>query len=67
MHYYEVHASLGVVKVLGVGCGNRDITIDKLNIFSLVVSGTCKIALPDGCAFALLSLFELGEVVFLCF
>ena len=67
MHYYEVHASLGVVEVLGIRGGNRNITIDQLYIFSLVVSGTCQIALPYGCALALLSLFELGEIVFLCF
>ena len=67
MYYYEVHASLGVVEVLSIGCGDGDVTIDQLYVLSLVVRGTRQIALPNGRAFALLALFELGEVVLLRF
>ena len=67
MYYYEVHASLGVVEVLSIRCGNGDVTIDQLYVLSLVVSGARQIALPYGRAFALLALFELGEIVLLRF
>jgi len=67
VYYYEVHASLGVVEVLSIRCGNGDVTIDQLYVLSLVVSGARQIALPYGRAFALLALFELGEIVLLRF